>query len=215
MKNTYLFDLDGTLVDTSEGILNSIQKTITTLNLSPKSVDELRFFIGPPLKEAFEKLYGMAEDDAKNAVTTFREFYKAGDNLVCCPYEGMSDLLDKLKTSGHQLFVATSKPTVFAEAILDKFELSQYFDAIIGSNLDNTRSTKAEVINYILDNYDVLDNVYMIGDKAQDLIGALKCNLPGIGVTYGFGTREELESVQNLIIVDSVNELLDELLVIE
>lgn len=212
MKKTFLFDLDGTLVDTSEGILNSIQKTIKALNLEQKTDEQLRCFIGPPLKDAFEKLYKMNADEAKNAVSVFRDFYKAGDKLVCCPYEGMKELLSSLKNNGDQLFVATSKPTLFAEEILKTHGMDVYFDAIVGSNLDNTRSTKAEVITYILENYDVSSSVFMIGDKAQDLIGALECGLNGIGVTYGFGTREELEGVDHLLITDTVEDLLNALL---
>lgn len=207
MKKTVLFDLDGTLVDTSEGILKSIRSTIQDLSLEMKSSEELKRFIGPPLQGAFEEIYGLSSEKAKEAVVIFRKYYSEGDQLLCQPYEGIQELLSNLRDNGQKVYVATSKPTKYAIEILKSLHMNEYFAEIVGSNLDNTRSKKAEVIQYILDKLESTSSVIMVGDKAQDLIGANKTGIDAIGVTYGFGTRAELEEEQHLAIVDTMVEL--------
>lgn len=199
------FDLDGTLVDTREGILVSMEKALEEMGVTDSNAYSAKQLIGPPLKTLFMEHFGLDEDAAQEATKVFRKFYNDSGKFCCCKYSGIEETLKCLKNEGYVLAVATSKPTVFAEDILKHLGLDKYFDQIVGSNLDNTRGKKQEVIQYLLDEYQIkaTDNVYMIGDKAQDLIGAAACNVSGIGVTYGFGTREELETQQHQAILSS------------
>lgn len=203
--NYIFFDLDGTLVDTSEGILDSMEKALRELGVTDADTSSARQLIGPPLKTLFMEHFGLAEDDAQEATKVFRRFYNEGGKLLCQAYPGMEDTLRALKDAGCVLAVATSKPTVFAVDILEHLGLAGYFDSIVGSNLDNTRGKKQEVIQYLLDSCRPgdADTVSMIGDKAQDLIGAAACGVRGIGVTYGFGTPEELEEQPHEAILSS------------
>lgn len=198
-----LFDLDGTLVDTGEGILTSIRHAFDVLGYTGMDEKEMQCFIGPPLKEAFIAHCGFSEEKASETVKIFREHYARVGKNICEPYEGIRECLSRLQAAGLLLFVATSKPTVFAKDILDRFDLSKYFCDVVGSNLDNTRSKKSEVISYILDTHEItaLDETVMIGDKAQDLIGAKQCGLSGLGVTYGFGSVEELSGEPHLALL--------------
>lgn len=194
-----LFDLDGTLVDTSAGILQSIKLALDELGVSNINTNDMKCFIGPPLKAGFMEHCGMNLEQASNATKVFRKYYNESGKFVCEPYPQIVQVLESLKQKGYMLAVATSKPTVFAIDILKHLNMEQYFDAIVGSNLDNTRSKKCEVIQYILDTYHIqdLNQVLMVGDKEQDMIGAEICGVHGIGVTYGYGSYEELSSVKN------------------
>lgn len=208
MKNI-LFDLDGTLINTGEGIISSIKKTASDMGLPSFSYEVLSAFIGPPLKDSFISVYKMEPDRAMEAVKIFREHYSREDMLLCSPYEGIRELLEDLTAKGCRLFVATSKPTPFAVKILDFFGFSRFFEETAGSCLDNTRSKKAEVISYLMEKYSLnADDTFMVGDKAQDLIGASACNIKGIGVSFGFGTMEELEGEPHLYIASSPEDLL-------
>lgn len=204
-----LFDLDGTLADTSGGILDSIAKAAEQLGLTDRDPANMKKFIGPPLKPAFMEYYGLDEAAATEAVKVFRGFYSESGKYICELYDGMEQALSILKKEGYRLFVATSKPTVFATEILSKLKIDHYFEDIVGSNLDNTRSKKCEVIDYILQTYHIteIQKAVMIGDKAQDLIGAEQCGVHGIGVTFGFGSREELEGVKHDVLLDSPMEI--------
>jgi len=200
-----LFDLDGTLVDTSEGIIHSIHLTLRELNIRGITAEEMRRFIGPPLKTAFVEFCKMSPSMADEATKVFRKYYNSDGKRMCCLYPQVPQMLDRLKKAGFILIVATSKPTVFATEILNFLNIGQLFHEIVGSNMDNTRSYKQEIIQYILDKYHItnLNQAIMVGDKAQDLIGADSCGINGIGVTYGFGSCEELESVNHTAIVSS------------
>lgn len=208
MKNI-LFDLDGTLINTGEGIISSIKKTAADMGLPRVSDEVLSTFIGPPLKDAFISVYNMEQDKASDAVKIFREHYSREDMLLCIPYEGIRELLEGLTAMGYRLFVATSKPTPFAQRILDHFGLSRFFEETAGSNPDNTRSKKAEVIAYLIEKYRLsTEDTFMVGDKAQDLIGACCCKVKGIGVSFGFGTWEELEAEHPMYIAASPEDVL-------
>lgn len=206
-----LFDLDGTLVDTSEGILNSAKYALDRLGIVERDPDMLYQFIGPPLKDTFLTQYGLDDTTSTKAVETFREYYRETGIHQCRLYRGIPETLKSLRSSGFRLFVATSKPTLFSETILNTLGIAQEFQEIVGSNLDNTRSRKCEIIQHILDaNSEFIQNAFvMIGDKSQDLIGAQQCGIPAIGVTYGFGTYDELNQHSHIAIVASPMELLD------
>ena len=206
-----LFDLDGTLVDSSEGILNSAHSALEAMGKTENDIQKLRRFIGPPLKDAFIKLYDMEENTASEAVKKFREYYNTKGKYQCCLYDGIEEMLSQLKSLGRRLFIATSKPTVFSTDIIKHLGIDMYFDGVVGSNLDNTRSNKCEVISYILNKYKIkdLNSVVMIGDKSHDLIGAAQCNIHGIGVTYGFGDYDELFNEKHDVILESSIAVLD------
>lgn len=207
MFSTVLFDLDGTLIDTSEGIISSIRKTLRGLKIQEKN--DLSVFVGPPLKLTFMKEYSLDDEKATEATKIFREYYSKEDKFKGNVYDGIYECLSLLKNNKIDLFVATSKPTIFSEEILRHFNMSDYFTEVVGSNLDNSRSKKNEVIEYILEKYGIKNknSVLMVGDTDNDLIGANISGIRCVGVTYGFGSYSQLIKIRNDGIIDSINEL--------
>ena len=169
-----LFDLDGTLTDPKVGITKSAQYALKKMGIDEKNLDNLTSFIGPPLQVSFTDEYGFNKEQTEAAIDYYRERFKEKGMFENKPYEGIAPLLQMLVEQQYTLVVATSKLTVFAEQILKHFELEQYFDLIVGSNLDGTRSEKAEIIRYILDYYNEHSNdeFVMVGDRKYDIIGA-------------------------------------------
>jgi len=189
-----LLDLDGTLTDPKIGILTSLQHALRELGEPVPEINELEWCIGPPLTDAFITMFGSEEDPRIAAgVSHFRDrFGEVGlfENQV---YEGIPEALDALVERGHHLHVATSKPEVFARRILDHFDLAGPFRSIHGSELDGTRSDKGELIRYILESQEIpAAGAVMIGDRKHDILGAVKNKVSGLGVLWGFGSREEL-----------------------
>ncbi|MFD3449274.1 HAD family hydrolase [Microbacteriaceae bacterium 4G12] len=204
-----LFDLDGTITDPKEGIVNSVQYALNKMNITEQNMKKLELFIGPPLQDSFAEYYKMNEEDINLAINYYRENFKVKGMFENKLYDGMKSLLEKLKQQGKTIIIATSKPTVFAIQILDYFKISSYFDDVVGSNLDGTRTSKTEIIHYILNTYSQYSpkNFIMIGDRKHDIIGANNNHISSIGVTYGYGTFEELEGVAPSHIVHSIQEL--------
>ena len=209
-KYKYLFfDLDGTLVDTGEGIINSVFYCAEKLDIKGVTYDVAKQFVGPPLVDSFMKHFGFDKEKATLCAKTFREYYADKGKFECEAYENMIDVLKELKNRGYVLYVATSKPTVFAQEILDKLEMSQYFVEVVGSNLDNTRSKKVEVINYIIEKYDLNPNqCLMIGDKNSDINGAKQANIDSLGVLYGYGDYEEISNANPTIIIEKIEDII-------
>lgn len=204
-----LFDLDGTLSDPKEGITKSVQYALQKLGQEESDLAKLERFIGPPLQESFSTYYGFNQDITNQAIALYRERFKQLGMFENKLYSNINTLLDSLREKGCILIVATSKPTVFAEEILKYFQIERYFAHIIGSNLDGTRSSKTEIIQYILALYPAYQHrdFVMIGDREHDIIGANNTGIDSIGVTYGYGTYEELNHVNATFIVDSINQL--------
>jgi phosphoglycolate phosphatase len=212
MITTILFDLDGTLTDPKVGITKSVQYSLKKFDIEVCDLDELDKFIGPPLKDSYMKFYGFTEDKATQAIDYFREYFPEKGIFENTLYPGIPELLSSLKQQGLTLAVATSKPTLFAEKIISHFKLDPYFDGIYGSNLDNTRTNKGEIIAFALDALGKKENeALMVGDRMHDIVGAKTNSLPSIGVLYGYGNREELEKAQADSIVATVEELSKEL----
>ncbi len=190
-----LFDLDGTLTDPGEGITRSVQYALAKFGIHVENRQELFCFIGPPLHESFEVYYGFSRPDAMKAVDYYREYYAVKgifENLV---YDGIRDALAALRERGIKVCLATSKPEFYAEQILEHFDLDGYFTAVAGSEMDGTRTKKAEVVEralMLLGNPDVKDCV-MIGDREHDVLGGKAHGLDTVGVLFGYGSREELE----------------------
>ena len=210
-KFKYLFfDLDGTLTDPKEGITKSVAYALQSFGIETTDLDSLCKFIGPPLKESFMKYYDMDSEEGDRAVEKYREYFRPYGVFENEVYPGISVLLKQLCKQGKHLVLASSKPTVFVEMILEHFELRQYFEVVVGSELDGTRVKKAEVIAYALQQAAVTDKsqVVMIGDREHDVIGAKENGIVSIGVTYGYGSRQEHEVSGADVIVESVEELM-------
>ena len=186
-----LFDLDGTLDDPFEGITKSVEYAMKKFGVACIR-DDLKCFIGPPLTDSFMNYFGLDEDNAKLAVEYYREYYRPTGIFQVSIYDGIPELLERLCASGCELILATSKPIVFADMILEKFGLKKYFAATFGSELDGTRVKKDEVIAYALESYPIdKSNAIMVGDRRHDVEGAHANGLPCIGVTFGYGDRAE------------------------
>lgn len=188
------FDLDGTLTNPAEGITNSVAHALKYYGISVSDKTQLYKFIGPPLAQSFSEFYGFSPDKAKEAVDKYREYFADNGIFENKVYDYIPEVLSKLKKAGFSIAMATSKPEVFAKRIADKFELTQYFDFIGGSLLDNSRTDKGEVIEYVLSSLKAdREKTIMVGDRSHDILGAKKCSVKSVGVLYGFGNREELE----------------------
>lgn len=207
--NTILFDLDGTLTDPAQGIVNSVIYALKKFGITEDNREKLLKFIGPPLAESFSKYYGFSAEDAYRAVDYYREYYAKKGIFENCLYEGVPQLLSALKSSGKIVALATSKPEIFAKQILKHFKIDSYFDFVGGSNLDNSRVIKSEVIRYVISNLPLLDtsNIIMVGDREHDVFGATDNNLSCIGVLFGYGSREELSSAGAIHLALTVNDL--------
>lgn len=192
-----LFDLDGTLTDPRLGITRSIQFALARLGIDEPDITRLEHFIGPPLLQAFMQFYDMDEARAWEAVGHYRERFKVTglyENLV---FEGVPQLLEDLAGQGRTLYIATSKPWLFAREIARHFDFARHFKLIYGSELDGTRTDKVELIAHLLaeENLDPAHTL-MIGDRKHDLIGGLRNGLDVAAVGYGFGSHEELAAEQ-------------------
>lgn len=211
MKKIYyhiLFDLDGTLTDSAEGVTRSVQHALKQYNISA-TLKELKSFIGPPLHHSFIEVYGFSTDEAHRAVEHYRDYYRDVGIYENKVYPDIPELLENLNKKNKKVHLATSKPTIFAEKILNYFRLDHYFTTIAGSNLDGTRVEKKEVIAHVLEKNGELKTkeTIMIGDRKHDIIGAKAWNLDSIGVTYGYGSLQELQKAGSTMIAKSVPEL--------
>lgn len=203
-----LFDLDGTLTDPKEGIVNSILFALDKLGIQEENINELDTFIGPPLRGSFIARYNLSDNLADNAVTFYREYFSEKGLYENQVYPGVVELLEFLVSQKYQLYLATSKPTIYADKILWHFNLHKYFTGIVGSNLDNTRTDKSEVIAHVVSTYNLQPvNSIMVGDRKHDIIGAKNNSMRSIAVTYGYGSLEEISLHNPDFIVNSSNEL--------
>ncbi|MGG0261945.1 HAD family hydrolase [Bacillus mycoides] len=209
MYTTFLFDLDGTLTDPKEGIINAVLYVLEKMGIEEVNISELDSFIGPPIQQSFAARYNMNEIEVERAVFYFREYLKQSGLLENKVYDGIGALLQELKDAGNRLFVATSKPTVFAKQVIEHFQLTSFFEEIVGSNLDGTRIKKEEIIAHILQTNEELqkEEMVMIGDRKHDVIGANSNGIASIGVLYGYGNENELSDAGAIHIVKDVEEL--------
>ena len=209
MIDYVLFDLDGTLTDPAEGITNSVAHALMKRGITVEDKSELNSFIGPPLTDSFEKYFGFSHEEAILAVEDYREYFKPKGMFENKVYEGIPEMLHGLKKAGKRLIVATSKPEVFAKRILEHFSLDGYFDFVAGSTLDGSRIKKGDVIRYALESCGVadIDRCIRIGDRLHDVVGAAELGMSCIGVLWGYGAREELETAGADYIAEKVGDI--------
>ena len=207
MTKNILFDLDGTLTDSGEGIINCAILALEHFGLPIPSREALRVIVGPPLDQSFIR-FGVPAERTDEAIRVYRSRYTTVGKFENYPYPGIRETLQALKAAGHRLFVATSKPEGMSVEILEKFELAQYFELICGATLDGSRSHKADVIAYLLGQVESLENVVMVGDTKFDVLGAKEHGIPTIGVAWGYGTREEMLEAGAVAIAEKPEDLL-------
>lgn len=212
MKKVAIFDVDGTLLDTTEGVLSSVRYTIEAHKLDMPSEQELKRFIGPPIQDSFQRVYGFEREKLQELATTFRNHYKDVDLLKAVPYEGILETCRALREGGVEIAVATYKRQDYAEKIVRFFGFGAYTDVIYGADHEN-RLKKADIIRLCLESTGVCDKkaAVMIGDSDNDAIGAERQELDFVGVTYGFGfkDKEEIMRFPNAVgAVDRAEELL-------
>ncbi len=194
MYTTFLFDLDGTVTDPKKGIVNSVLYALEKVGIEELHVSELDSFIGPPIQQSFVERYNMNEGEVERAVFYFREYLKQRGLLENSVYEGIPNLLKQLKDTGNRLFIATSKPTIFARQVIEHFQLTNYFEDIIAHILQQNEGLNKE-------------EVVMIGDRKHDIIGANHNGIASIGVLYGYGSENELIEVSATHIAKDIEEL--------
>ena len=205
-KKAIFFDLDGTVTDSGEGIMNCATLALEHFGIPVPSREKMRVFVGPPLDQTFIK-FGIPADKTDEAIKVFRSRYTTVGKFENFPYPGVREMLQALKEQGHRLFVATSKPEIMANEVLEHFELAGFFEKIAGATLDGSRSHKADVITYLLGLTGDVGQTLMVGDTAYDVIGAAAHGIPTIGVSWGYGTAEDMEKAGAIAIAHSMEEL--------
>ena len=215
MENNFdfvIFDFDGTLVDTGEGVLKSVQYALDFYGVPDSdNMEKLRTFIGPPLYVSFRKQYHADDDLAKKLIAKFRERYSTKGITEYSVYDGIEESLKVLSEKGVKLGIASSKPTHFIESILKTSDLYKYFDAVIGVDMNDHESNKTRLINRCIEELGATDisKAIMVGDRHFDINGAKGAGIKSIGVLYGYGNREEFENAGADFIVGSAKDIID------
>jgi phosphoglycolate phosphatase len=209
-----LFDLDGTLTDPCEGITNSYIYAVNKLNLTEDNPASIKNYIGAPLHSYFELKHGFIKtDELMTGVKYYRKYYGEKGLFECRLYDGISSLIEQLYTNGKYVFLITSKPSFYAEKILQHFKLLKYFKEIFGSDLDAFNKSKEELIQNLFNEHSIdRDSAVMIGDRKFDVIGAKHHGIDSIGVTYGYGSEEEIKEAEPDYTANSIREINDILL---
>lgn len=210
MKYTHiLFDLDGTLTDSGEGIMKSGSYALQQLGIPVPADEILRTMVGPPLGNSFAR-FGVPAEQIDEAIRLYRiAYHEGGGKYLNSVYPGIVELLESLKAGGKKLYVATSKPEALACDILGHFKLDAYFEYIAGATLDHSRENKADVLKYLLGIIGAAEGCVMVGDTHYDVTGAHEMSLPCIGVSWGYGSGNDLSSSGADGIADSAAQLLD------
>ena len=206
VKKSILFDLDGTLTDSGEGIMKSAVYALSHYGIPEPPEEVLRTIVGPPLSASFIRL-GVPEDKAAEAIELYRSRYIPIGRFENHPYEGIRELLVQLREDGHKLFVATSKPEWMAKEVLEYFDLAKYFTMICGASTDFSRNTKEAVIEHLLEECGAQEYAIMVGDTAYDVIGAKAHGIPCVGVSWGYGLEEDMEQAGAVAIAHTMDQL--------
>ncbi len=203
-------DLDGTITNSAPGITACVQYALQRLGIDPPPAEELTCFIGPTLFYGFTTFCSLDAERAHRAVEFYRERYSAGGMFECRVYDGIEETLRRLNEMGVPCVLATCKPHEYADQIIAHFGLDKYFTLTVGPELDGTRNEKHEVIAYAMEQLGISDpsRVLMVGDRDNDVLGAMRCSVDCVGVRWGFGSREELLSNGAKYLIDEPAELL-------
>ncbi|MFQ9515987.1 MAG: HAD-IA family hydrolase [Eubacterium sp.] len=208
-----IFDLDGTLSNSKEGITKSVQYALSKLGIQENDLNHLEHFIGPPLTEELIRTYGMSIEEADKGLKYYRERYVPIGIYETEIYPGTEEMLKNLKRSGKYIAMATSKPQEMAEEVLKYLKIYNYFDLVMGAELHGPRQSKQAVLEALFEKLEIKDKkkYIMIGDTCFDIDGAKAVGIDAIGVSYGFGDRKEMLKHGALAIVDNAEELLESL----
>lgn len=207
--NYYLFDFDGTLCDTTEGIFNSIIYSLDCYGIKETDIEKLRYFVGPPLFESYKKIYNVSDGDAQWLIDKYRERYREKAAEESKVYGGIPQLLKRLKENGKKIAVASSKPIHFVEEISKHLGIYEYYDFVSAEDFKNNHSSKEDLINACLGFFGnpQKSEVIMVGDRCYDIDGAKAVGIDSAGAVYGFGTAEELTESGATYILNSPEEL--------
>lgn len=206
----YLFDFDGTLCDTTEGIFNSIIYSLDCYGIKETDLKKLEFFVGPPLFESYKTVYGVCDEDAKYLIEKYRERYKTKAAQESRIYDGVKNMLEALKARGKKIAVASSKPKLFVDEISQYHDIYKYYDFVSAETFKNNHSSKKELINACLEYFGNPDKskVIMVGDRFYDIDGAKASGVDSAGAVYGFGTEKELKNAGATYILHTPDDLL-------
>ena len=206
-----LFDLDGTLTDSIDGIVNAVKYSCRNLGLRIPDAQELLEFIGPPMTESFSTHFGLKGEENKKAMELYHVYYADKGWKENKVYDGITEMLENLKKKGKTLALCTNKPAHYAKDIMDYFDLTKYMDYIGGRNDEQGITSKWKVIDHTLKmlNAEDINKAIMVGDRHFDVEGADIVGIKTIGVTFGYGTRKELEESGAVVVVDTPKELAD------
>ena len=203
-----IFDLDGTLTDSKPGIVKGVQYALRCYGIDEPDLDKLTSFVGPPLYKSFMDYLDCSEEEAKEAVECYREYYAETGLYENALYDGVEGLLYALKEKGYRLLIASSKPRIYVKRILSFFRILRYFDIVEGSELDSRRTDKAELLSYVLDKWDLkAEECVMIGDRKHDVLGARANGMDSIAVGYGYGSEDELSGAGPTYFFSTIEEL--------
>lgn len=205
--NTVLFDLDGTIIDSAEGIFNCIEYSLARFEIKAKR-ETFYKYLGPSLRQTFSDFVDNSQ--IETAIAYYRERYSETGVFECSVYEGVPQMLSLLREHGFRIALATSKPEAYAVKILKHLKLDTLFDFIGGAAFDNSRDTKASVIQYVLQSEIMRGAVpVMVGDRSYDIEGARQCNILSVGVLYGYGSLQELQAANAAFIANDTKQLCD------
>lgn len=206
-----IFDVDGTLLDTAEGIINSVKYTIAHMGYRELGKEELYSFVGPRIQDSLQNVYGLHGSELKEAATVFRNYYKKGDVLLATPYNGIYEVLSALRSRGTHLVIATNKRQDFVDELLQKFNLNSYFELVCGTDI-NGKLTKTDLILKCLNSFFdcTKADAVMIGDSTYDAIAAQNAEVDFIGVTYGyeFKQKQDVDKWKNIGVAHNIVDIL-------
>ena len=208
IQKAILFDLDGTLTDSGEGIMNCATLALEHYGLPVPDRETMKEIVGPPLRDSFIK-YGIPVEEVENAIAIFRGRYTTIGKYENRPYKGIVEMLAALKAQGHKLYIATSKPEPQAKDILAHFDLIKFFDLVAGASADESRATKEEVIEYLKSMAGEVAQPIMIGDTVYDVKGAAVHGIPAIGVSWGYGNVADMVAAGAKAIADTPEQLME------